>query len=118
MNPEDQSDRHKMSDLNDQDAEMDNLSKDHSKTPEFFQLIARLTTLSWNLVIPIVGGTILGHYIDVKLGGGHAWTLSLLVLGVIVAFSNLYNLYVEQGGNKKPGEEQDDNIGMDNEEHQ
>jgi len=98
--------------------EKGNPTEDSSKTPEFVQLIAKLTTLSWNLVIPIVGGTILGHYIDGKLGGGHAWTLGLLVLGVLVAFSNLYNLYVEQGRNKDMEEEQDDNKGIKNEEHQ
>jgi len=60
-------------------------------------LLAQVTTLAWNLVIPIVGGVLLGHYIDNRSGDGFTWTLSLLVLGVIIAFSNLYNLYIEHG---------------------
>lgn len=60
-------------------------------------LIAQLTTLAWNLAFPIVGGALLGHYIDNRYGKGLTWTLSLLVLGVMVAFSNLYTLYMEHG---------------------
>ena len=60
-------------------------------------LLAEMTTLAWNLVIPIVGGVLFGHYLDQRSGEGITWTLSLLVLGVIIALSNLYNLYVEHG---------------------
>ena len=60
-------------------------------------LLARVTTLAWNLVLPIVGGVLLGYYLDERAGDGLTWTLSLLVLGVLIAFSNLYNLYIEQG---------------------
>ena len=79
-------------------------------------LLAQVTTLSWNLVIPIVGGVLLGYYLDDKSGIGYRWTLSLLVLGVIIAFSNLYNLYIEHGQqqpdrgdrNKKVAHDQDE----------
>lgn len=67
------------------------------KSSNFMNLIAEVSTLAWNLVIPIVGGVILGHYIDNRNDGGVTWTLSLLVMGVIIAFSNLYNLYIEHG---------------------
>jgi hypothetical protein len=30
--------------------------------------------------------------------------LSLLVLGIFIAFGNLYNLYVEQGSSANPGQ--------------
>lgn len=63
-------------------------------------LLAQVTTLAWNLVIPIVGGVMLGYYIDHRSGDGFTWTLSLLVLGVLIAFSNLYNLYIEHGQNQ------------------
>ena len=76
-------------------------------------LLAQVTTLSWNLVIPIVGGVLLGYYLDGKSGDGYRWTLSLLVLGVIIAFSNLYNLYIEHGQkqpdrNKKVAHDQEE----------
>lgn len=63
-------------------------------------LLAQVSTLAWNLVIPIVGGVLLGSYLDNRKGDGMTWTLSLLVLGVIIAFSNLYNLYIEHGQNQ------------------
>lgn len=76
-------------------------------------LIAEMFTLAWNLVIPIVGGVMLGHYLDNRnsSGSGITWTLSLLVLGVLIAFSNLYNLYIEQGQKKlevKPNKNEDE----------
>jgi F0F1-type ATP synthase assembly protein I len=66
----------------------------------FMNLIAEVSTLAWNLVIPIVGGVMLGYYLDNRNASGVTWTLSLLTFGVIIAFSNLYNLYIEQGRNK------------------
>ena len=72
-------------------------NNDQVETSNIMNLIAEVSTLAWNLVIPIVGGVILGHYLDNRNNSGATWTLSLLVLGVIVAFSNLYNLYIEHG---------------------
>ena len=58
-------------------------------------MLARVSTLSWDLVVPIVGGVLLGAYIDKVTGNDLQWTLSLLVLGIIIAFANLYNLYMD-----------------------
>jgi predicted F0F1-ATPase subunit len=71
------------------------------------QLAVQATTLGWNLVIPIVGGVLLGRYLDDKSGQEFTWTLSLLVLGVIVAFNNLYAMYIEHG-RVKPSQERDE----------
>jgi len=60
-------------------------------------VLAQVTTLAWNLVLPIVGGVLLGNYLDRRRGDGVTWTMSLLVLGVIIALSNLYYLYIEHG---------------------
>jgi ATP synthase protein I len=64
----------------------------------FLQLVAQATTLGWNLVVPIVGGVLLGRYLDDLLGKDFTWTVSLLLLGVLVAFNNLYAMYVEHSG--------------------
>lgn len=58
-------------------------------------LMVEVTNLAWNLVTPIVGGVLLGHYLDRRTGEDITWTLSLLVLGVLIAFMNLYELNVE-----------------------
>jgi len=51
--------------------------------------------LGWNLVIPIVGGVLLGRYLDDRFDEEFTWTLSLLLMGVGVAFNNLYTMYIE-----------------------
>ena len=64
----------------------------------FWRLVAQATQLGWNLVVPIVGGVLLGHWLDDMFGKEFTWTLSLLLMGVAVAFNNLYAMYVEHGG--------------------
>ncbi len=78
----------------------DERSEPTSKQPEekpdnFWQLVAQATTLGWNMVIPIVGGVLLGRYLDDKFDKEFTWTLSLLLMGVAVAFNNLYAMYSE-----------------------
>ncbi|MDY6873957.1 MAG: AtpZ/AtpI family protein [Chloroflexota bacterium] len=63
-------------------------------------LLAQVSTIAWNLAVPIVGGVILGDFIDNRIQSGSTWTISLLALGVMVAFTNLYSLYIEHGGRK------------------
>jgi len=54
--------------------------------------------LGWNLVVPIVGGVLLGRYLDDLFEKEFTWTLTLLLMGVAVAFNNLYVMYVEHSG--------------------
>lgn len=68
--------------------------------------LAELTTLAWNLAFPIVGGVLLGHYLDRRFENNLTWTLSLLVLGVMIAFSNLYTLYREHGRQSQEKEQE------------
>jgi predicted F0F1-ATPase subunit len=48
-----------------------------------------LTTLGWDLAIPIFGGALLGHLLDRRLGAGYGFTLGLLALGVLTGFYNV-----------------------------
>lgn len=78
----------------------DERSEPTSKQPEdrpesFWRLAAQATTLGWNLVVPIVGGVLLGRYLDDLFDKEFTWTLSLLLMGVAVAFNNLYGMYIE-----------------------
>ena len=66
------------------------------KTPQnFWALVGQATTLGWNLVVHIVGGVLLGRYLDDRFDKEFTWTLSLLLMGVAVAFNNLYAMYIE-----------------------
>jgi len=78
----------------------DELSPPTPQQPEdrpesFWRLAAQATTLGWNLVVPIVGGVLLGRYLDDLFDKEFTWTLSLLLMGVAVAFNNLYAMYIE-----------------------
>lgn len=81
-------------------------TNDQDRSSNFLELLGQVSTLAWNLVIPIVGGVLLGYYLDNRTDGELTWTLSLLVLGVLIAFSNLYNLYIEHGRQNPKGENQ------------
>ena len=48
-----------------------------------------LTSLGWDLALPIFGGVLLGHLLDQRLGMGYVFTLGLLVLGIITGFYNV-----------------------------
>ena len=79
-------------------------------------LLAKVTTISWNLALPPIGGALLGYYIDRRTGNDITWTLSLLALGIMVAFSNLYSLYIEHGGQKQTNEDQSSDSDKENHE--
>jgi len=50
-----------------------------------------LTTLGWELALPIFGGVLLGNRIDSKLpGSGYTFTFLLLIIGIFVGYYNLY----------------------------
>ncbi len=96
-------------------AEQDPTQQSSQKEASGMGLLAQVTTLAWNLVLPIVGGVLLGEYLDKRNDSGVTWTLSLLVLGVIIAFSNLYNLYMEHGYGPAKNTKDDDKVNHDQE---
>lgn len=48
-----------------------------------------MTSLGWELAVPIFGGVMLGHLLDRRLGTAYVFTLGLLVLGIGTGFYNL-----------------------------
>lgn len=63
---------------------------------KFWQLAMTMASLGWSLVLPIVGGALLGHYLDQLTGQGVKWTIGLLFLGVALAFYNLYYILFKE----------------------
>jgi len=49
----------------------------------------RASSLGWDLALPIVAGPVIGYFIDKHYLTGHAFTLSLLGLGIIIGTYNL-----------------------------
>ena len=51
-----------------------------------------LTTLGWELALPIFGGALLGYYLDKSLNTNHFLTLILLLAGILIGYYNLIRL--------------------------
>ena len=66
------------------------------ETMRFWRQVANMTSLGWSTVLPIVGGIMLGHYIDQRTGGKYVWTIGLLVGGIMIAFYNLYYILTKE----------------------
>lgn len=47
--------------------------------------------VGWSIAVPMLLGMVLGLWIDGRTGGGVRYTLSLLVLGLIVGAVNVWN---------------------------
>lgn len=68
------------------------IRKEHKKS-QFFEIIAVGSGLGFTIVIPIIGGVILGRYIDYKYNIAPIFTLSLLFLGMIIAFISIFKIF-------------------------
>lgn len=49
-----------------------------------------LTSLGWEIALPIFGGVIIGHYLDSLLNTTYQFTLSLLGLGIFIGYYNIF----------------------------
>jgi ATP synthase protein I len=65
---------------------------DRKQGRSLWQTMAVATSLAWNIVVPIVGGALLGRTIDDRVGEEYLWTITLLFGGTFIAFYNLYRM--------------------------
>ena len=73
--------------------------KVQAKGERFWRAVVKATSIAWNIITPIVGGALLGRYIDDRMGGEYKymWTITLLVGGTFIAFYNLYQMLFKEG---------------------
>ena len=62
----------------------------------FWHLVAIMSSLGWSLVVPIVGGALLGSYLDRITGREFTWTIGLLFGGVALSLYNLYHILYKE----------------------
>jgi predicted F0F1-ATPase subunit len=62
----------------------------------FWTLVATVSSLGWSMVLPMVGGVLLGRYLDQRAGGGFVWTVGLLFGGVVIALYSLYHILFKE----------------------
>jgi predicted F0F1-ATPase subunit len=76
---------------------MDGSGPPHRKESfSFWRLAATMSSLGWSLVVPIVGGVLLGTYLDRVTGREFAWAVGLLFTGVAIALYNLYHILYKE----------------------
>ncbi|MCX7098429.1 MAG: AtpZ/AtpI family protein [Methylococcales bacterium] len=73
------------------------LKKAEQERPNLLSQTAYIGCLGLVMVLPIIGGVYLGHWLDSKMDGySSLWTLSLLVVGLVIGFFNVYFLIKER----------------------
>lgn len=68
----------------------------NSRTFDFWRLAATMSSLGWSLVVPIVGGALLGRYLDRVTGREFVWTVGLLSGGAAMSLYNLYHILYKE----------------------
>ena len=69
------------------------MKKAEHDRPNLFSQTIYIGTLGLVLVLPVVGGAYLGHWLDGMMAGySMRWTLSLLLAVVVIGMLNVYFL--------------------------
>jgi ATP synthase protein I len=63
--------------------------------------------IGWSVAIPTLLGAALGIWLDRRYPGGHSWTLSLLVIGLVIGCLNAWHWVSKE--DKEMREEQENN---------
>lgn len=72
------------------------MKKAERDRPTLVAQTAYIGTLGLLLVLPVIAGAYLGHWLDNQVSGYSArWTISLIILGVIIGAINVY-LYIKE----------------------
>jgi ATP synthase protein I len=50
----------------------------------FWRSLSLIGAVGWSIVVPAVGGALLGHYLDRRWGAGVRYALLLLTVGVLL----------------------------------
>jgi ATP synthase protein I len=75
------------------DTQIERMKQAEKDRPNLLSQTVYIGTLGLVMVLPIVAGAYLGHWLDGLVAGySMRWTLSLLFLGVVVGFFNVYFL--------------------------
>jgi ATP synthase protein I len=56
-----------------------------------WKILGEVWNLAWITIAPMLLGLLLGQYLDKRHPLGFSWTLSLLALGALFGFYNLYD---------------------------
>ena len=75
------------------ESQIKRIKKAEHDAPNLLSQMVNIGTLGLVLVLPIVGGVYLGHWLDSRVEGYSThWTLSLLFAGWVIGIFNVYVL--------------------------
>ena len=75
------------------ESQIKRIKKAEQDGPNLFAQMVNISTLGLVMVLPIIGGVYLGHWLDSMMEGYSThWTLSLLFVGWVIGISNVYFL--------------------------
>ncbi|MDD1610525.1 MAG: AtpZ/AtpI family protein [Methylococcaceae bacterium] len=75
------------------DTQIQRMKQAEKDRPNLLSQTVYIGTLGLVMVLPIVAGAYLGHWLDGLVAGySMRWTLSLLFSGVVIGFFNVYFL--------------------------
>lgn len=76
------------------------------KNLSHLQSLVYLMQLGLTMIVPIVGGVLLGNFIDKKLSTSYLFLIICIVIGVLAAFRNL--LVIGTKSTEKRGKNKDE----------
>ncbi len=70
--------------------------------------VGMMGLIGWSIVIPTLLGTALGVWLDERHPGKHAWTLALLVAGLLIGCLNAWRWVAKEDAAMQEKKEDDD----------
>jgi len=77
-------------------------------TPGVWFGLGMMGLIGWSVVLPTLGGAALGLWLDTRYPGQHAWTLALLVVGLVLGCVNAWHWVSKEDKAMRESEEDDD----------
>ncbi len=75
------------------ESQVKRIKKAEHDRPNLLLQTVNLSSLVLVMLLPIIAGAYLGHWLDAKMEGySMHWTLSLLMIGIVIGFFNVYFL--------------------------
>ncbi|SCY87547.1 AtpZ/AtpI family protein [Alkaliphilus peptidifermentans] len=71
------------------------------KKGHMFENLALISYIGISMIVPIIGGVYLGRWIDSRLNSQPIFLFVLIIMGVIVAFMNLFKVATKDIDKKK-----------------
>ncbi len=73
------------------DNQINRIKKAEQERSNMLSQSVYLSTMVLVMLVPIIAGVYLGHWLDARVEGySMHWTLSLLLIGIVIGFFNLY----------------------------